>query len=387
MRMKRLLFVLMAIIMVFTFGVLGCTPAISGGGNDNPPAPPGPVTPPGGGDEDPENPIVKVPWIKISNTELTLDQYDEYQLTTTTGNTEKAVVWSSNNSTVVSVDQTGYIIAKNPGNAIITAKAGTDASDPIATCQVRVLNNPGAMATLEIYPDVISVGKNGQYTLAVKPMFNGKEITDSATLDAIEYDWKLSGSETALANDFVSAQVSATNKNEITFTGLDYGSATYYVSALIRGANVMETVVVTCNNADYNFKIEGGDIKSGSGAFVATVAGIGATLTPVVKAYTKEGTEVGAVAATWVSDNAEVATVSGEVITATGFGTVTLVGTFADNAYKGVAVAIKLTVTRPEGQLTEAFTFETGKTTFRAPSGLGEITDIFYGGVSYFVSA
>lgn len=382
MRMKRFLFVLMAIIMVFTFGVLGCTPA-----DPTTPTPPsgpsGPSTP-----EEPETPQVKVPWVKLNQTELSLKQYDEVQLTATTGNTEKAVVWSSSNPSAVSVDQTGYVIAHTPGNAIITAKAGTEDTDPIATCSVRVANNEGAQATLGIYPDVISVAKNGQYTLTVVPMFNGKEINDSATLDSITYDWKLSGEASALENAYISATPSQTKANEITFTGKDYGSATYYVSAFIRGASIMETVVVTCNNADYNFVISGGDLKPGAGAYVGTLAGKDATLTPVVTAYTKAGTEVGAVTPTWVSQDTDVVTVEGQTFTSKGFGTATVVGTFSETEYKGVAIAVKITVARPQGQLTEAFTFETGKTTFRAPSGLeGDITDIRYGGVSYFVSA
>ena len=50
----------------------------------------------------------------------------------------KTVTWSSSNSSIVMVDQSGNITAKDVGTATITAKA-TDGSEKIGTCQVTVL--------------------------------------------------------------------------------------------------------------------------------------------------------------------------------------------------------------------------------------------------------
>ena len=82
--------------------------------------------------------IVPVSYVNLSS--ISLELYEGYiaQLTATVGPkdaTDKTVVWSSNNTAVASVDQTGLVTALQSGSAKISAAAG----GKVATCSVTVL--------------------------------------------------------------------------------------------------------------------------------------------------------------------------------------------------------------------------------------------------------
>lgn len=78
--------------------------------------------------------------ITLNKSELTLTAGEDETLTATVtpeGSTD-AVVWSSSKTDVATVDATGKVTAVAPGEAIITAKAGTK----MATCTVKVQAAP-----------------------------------------------------------------------------------------------------------------------------------------------------------------------------------------------------------------------------------------------------
>ena len=92
--------------------------------------------------------------ISLSKSELTLTAGESASLTATVtpeGSTD-TVVWSSSKTDVATVDATGKVTAVAPGEAIITAKAGTKK----ATCTVKVQAAPCNHARLTPVPEKAS---------------------------------------------------------------------------------------------------------------------------------------------------------------------------------------------------------------------------------------
>lgn len=81
--------------------------------------------------------VVPVTSVSLDQTSLALTEEDSVTLTVTVGPenaTDKTVTWSSSDTNVATVDQTGRVTAVKAGAAIITAKAG----DKTASCTVTV---------------------------------------------------------------------------------------------------------------------------------------------------------------------------------------------------------------------------------------------------------
>ena len=92
------------------------------------------------------------PSVKLDRTNLTLTKGKTYTLKTTVTGTNKAVSWSSSNSSVASVDKNGKVTAKTKGNATITAKVdGVSAS-----CKVTV--NEPAKTTIKLDKTKVTLG-------------------------------------------------------------------------------------------------------------------------------------------------------------------------------------------------------------------------------------
>ena len=90
--------------------------------------------------------------VKLDRTSLTLTKGKTYTLKTAVTGTNKAVSWSSSNSSVASVDKNGKVTAKTKGNATITAKVdGVSAS-----CKVTV--NEPAKTTIKLDKTKVTLG-------------------------------------------------------------------------------------------------------------------------------------------------------------------------------------------------------------------------------------
>ena len=97
--------------------------------------------------------------VKLDRTSLTLTKGKTYTLKTTVTGTNKAVSWSSSNSSVASVDKNGKVTAKTKGTATITAKVdGVSAS-----CKVTV--NEPAKTTIKLDKTKITLGAGEPCTL------------------------------------------------------------------------------------------------------------------------------------------------------------------------------------------------------------------------------
>ena len=99
------------------------------------------------------------PSVKLDRTNLTLTKGKTYTLKTTVTGTNKAVSWSSSNSSVAAVDKNGKVTAKTKGTATITAKV-----DGIsASCKVTV--NESAKTTIKLDKTKVTLGAGEPCTL------------------------------------------------------------------------------------------------------------------------------------------------------------------------------------------------------------------------------
>lgn len=110
---------------------------------------------------------IAVTGIKVSPTTLTLTEGNTSTLTATitpSNATNKSVTWSSSNSSVVSVSNTGKVTAKKVG-----------------TATVAVMSSNGKTATCKITVKAKAVVKNGWYTEGGKKYYyeNGKKVTNA----------------------------------------------------------------------------------------------------------------------------------------------------------------------------------------------------------------
>ena len=150
---------------------------------------------------------VSVTDVTLDKTEAALTQGETVQLTATVkpdDATDKTLTWSTSDSKVATVDETGKVTAVETGSATITAKAG----DKTATCAVTVTAK--AIEVTEITLDKTEVeiieGETAQLTATVKP--------DDATDKSIE--WTSSDENVATVDN--SGKVTAISEGKVTIT-------------------------------------------------------------------------------------------------------------------------------------------------------------------------
>ena len=147
------------------------------------------------------------PSVKLDKTSLTLTKGKTYTLKTTVTDTNKAVSWSSSNSSVASVDKNGKVTAKTKGTATITAKVdGVSASckvtvnEPAKTtikldktkvtlgagepCTLKATVSPSQKVTwTSSNPKLVKVDSNGKLTVT-KDIFNYFEVEQTVKITA-----------------------------------------------------------------------------------------------------------------------------------------------------------------------------------------------------------
>ena len=147
------------------------------------------------------------PSVKLNRTSLTLTKGKTYTLKTTVTGTNKAVSWSSSNSSVASVDKNGKVTAKTKGTATITVKVdGVSASckvtvnEPAKTtikldktkvtlgagepCTLKATVSPSQKVTwTSSNPKLVKVDSNGKLTVT-KDIFNYFEVEQTVKITA-----------------------------------------------------------------------------------------------------------------------------------------------------------------------------------------------------------
>lgn len=272
--------ILMAICMIMTIiGFVGCKD--DGGGGETP------------------DPVRNV---TLSQTQVTLDRYENITLTATVtdeaGNAvSDAVTWATSNAAVATVSG-GFVQATGEGSADITASVGAAK----ATCKVTV-ESSGMEPVLSLTAESVSVVVGGEFTVRGAVMYNRVEQTDAV----ITYTM----ADTSIA----------TVDGEGSITGVSYGSTTLTVSASCRGVEssflteqipvtVKENISLTITGENTTIYLTNTTVEDEVFSNTVTYTGT------VLVAGSEQGVDESKVA--WKSSDDTIATVSDGVVTATG---------------------------------------------------------------------
>lgn len=336
---------------------------------------------------------VAVTGVTVAPTSLTLEIDEDAQLTATVSPanaTNKEVVWSSNNSNAVSVDQTGKIVALAEGDATITVT--TKDGDFTATCDVTV-SEPGQgvyvkeiLLTVKDVPVTeLTMEPGGSKTIKATVVYSdGTEDTkadfewasDNEDVAEIDEGW-IDSYEEGVANITVSfggktAVCVVTVAEKITTIAVKSVALDKTTADVTMGGSLVLTAIVNPSNAT-NKKVswtssdesvatvaEDGTVtvlKSGSTTITVTTedGGFEASCTVTVKDVVATGVYVDASLSltvggsetlkatvapkgasdkvTWTSDNEKVATVDADgKVTAISAGTANITATTTDGS-------------------------------------------------------
>jgi len=254
----------------------------------------------GGGDK------VQVTEVKLDKTNLELEVGQGEQLTATVlpeNATDKTVTWSSSNPEIAAVAESdgmadgsvvkgGYVTAKKPGEAVITAKAG----DKEASCKV-VVKQGGSSDTLE--------------SITLQPASMEIEIDEEVPLKAILAPANVQVTITWECNNPNAVVISKKSATEVKVRGVIDGNYTITASAGGKSAVCQVTVKKSSVVSVESVSLDKTELELEIGAeeqLTATVLPENATHKTV----------------TWSSNNTPVATVADGKVTAVAVGTATI---------------------------------------------------------------
>ena len=242
--------------------------------------------------------VIAVESIELNKTELPLKEGESEKLFAVIkpdDATDKSVAWSSSNTNVATVDQSGKVTAVKEGSASITAKAG----DKQATCSVTVKKKVIAVTSVTLNKTELSLneGQSETLTATVKP--------DDATDKSVAW----SSSNTNVATVDQSGKVTAKAK----------GTATIKAEAQ-DGSGKSTTCPVTVKRLVSSIRLN----KTSISIYNGKTETLTATVIP---------SEASNTAVTWASSNTSVATVSSSgVVTGKSRGTATITVTADDGS-------------------------------------------------------
>ena len=151
--------------------------------------------------------VVNVDSITLNPSSVTLKVGDTDQIATIikpVNATERDLVWTSSDSSVVSVDSKGVIKGLKPGTAIITVQ--TKDGNVVTTCEVTVKEVPVETITFNTNSTSVKIGSTVQIKATVKP--------DNATNK--ELVW--TSSDTSIATVDSNGKVTGKNAGVVTIT-------------------------------------------------------------------------------------------------------------------------------------------------------------------------
>ena len=270
---------------------------------------------------------IKVSGITLSASTLAMQTEDVKQLSviniTPANATNKALKWESKNTWVATVDESGNVTAKNPGEATITVTAA-DNGGAQATCKVTVTERTAPVIKvtqiqLSQTRASLNEGKELQLTATVLPA--------NATNQSLTWSSSVEGVATVDPTGKVTAIKAGTTV--ITATAKDDSG----ISASCTVQVTVPTVKVTGITLN---KTTASVVKGKTLTLTATVTPTNATNKNV----------------TWKSSNTKIATVDGNgKVTAVAAGTATI--TCTAKADKSKSATCKITVTNPAVKVTK----------------------------------
>lgn len=353
MRAKKYLIVTLAVLLALSLGLVACK-------KDKTPEP------------EPEPEPAPAPTITLNQTSALLDMYESVTLTATTANTTSAVVWSTSDASVASVDG-GVVTAVAVGSATITASV----DDVSATCSVTVTNSYTA-PVLNVNEDYVSVALNGSFTVTAETTWKGAPLT------GVTYSWQISDGEDT---DKASVTPSSDTASAVV-QGLAYGETALTVSADVRGVTLVKTIGIKVCNVDITFDVTNlTPVKGGYQADVSLVATDTdpATVTPEVYVYDK-GEPMDADDIVWTVEGGEYATFTDGVIDALAEGRATVTGSYNNNTVKIFVNAYRPFIALPLNGADEA-AIETAAPQYALAESLtGTVTGARLDGTDVFAS-
>ena len=267
------------------------------------------------GTEPPPEPTPEPAAVRLDTNSIELDVYETRRLTATVTGTEAAVVWSSSDDEVATV-QDGLVTAVSEGEATVTARAG----DARAVCVVTVYNSNTA-PVLQIDRNSVYVEKGKSQSVTVQTLWKGNPIDET-----VDYTWQAD-------NDYSGIVSIAKNGDTFEFTGIEYGTVDLTVSATVRGVLLAGNIRVRVYNADIAFKVEG--LTAVEGGYTADLAKLAYEEHVTEKSFTVTVTEKGTIvpdaAIEWTIEDPSVVTLSDGTLTAGAEGSTRVVGTYQNN--------------------------------------------------------
>ncbi|MBQ9734845.1 MAG: Ig-like domain-containing protein, partial [Clostridia bacterium] len=311
----------------------------------------------------------KSPKVSLSATTLELGLFEEVTLTATLTNTDATIVWSSSDTSVITVAD-GKVTALGIGSAKVTAIAGSVKAD----CAITV--NRGTLTPeFDALDDTLTLVKGSVFPLDASMVLSGSDF-DRATVT-----YELVGTNGKISVD-----------EDGVVSALDYGSQDVTVTATYNGLTlVTKTITVTV--------IETGEIQTGIAANALSLTatalgddGVNTFETNGFKAIVN-GQEVSN-AITLVSSDSSIVEISGTKIVAKKQGTTTVTAKFTADSSSEYDVIItvnvtKETVTYKTDFITQSSNDATKKNTgstaidfssANLPIALSEITKVVSGG-------
>ena len=240
--------------------------------------------------------VVAVSSVSLDKTSLTLAEGESATLAATVkpdNATNKTVTWSSDNTSVATVDANGKVTAVAEGTATITAKAG----DKTATCSVTVKKNTVAVESITLDKSSLELAEGGTATLTatVKP--------DNATNKTVTW----SSDKTAVATVDANGKVTAVAEGTATITAKAGDKSATCSVTVDKNTVAVESITL--------------DITS-------TIMNTGETLTLTATVKPDNATDK---TVTWSSNNTTIATVDQNgKITAVDGGTATITAKVGD---------------------------------------------------------
>lgn len=171
--------------------------------------------------------------LNIVDSALTLDCFETYELSVEYRGSEK-IVWSSSDSSVVSVDENGILTAGiKLGTATITAKAGNRSDN----CFITVLLKSGLPEMTG--ENNVYVSEGDKYDVSFNVYYNSFDMTEQLTFGCNSDDTDAGAVATATVNG-----------NVVTFSGKGEGETSFTVYTTVFDRLYAEKVTVSVRNTD-----------------------------------------------------------------------------------------------------------------------------------------
>lgn len=279
--------------------------------------------------------------VTLDKTTLELDLHEEAQLTATATGTTEAVVWTSSDPSVATVEG-GLVKSVKAGSAKVTASAGGASAD----CAVTVVDSRTApVFTFDYAEDEIGLEVGGEFSVTAGVTWKGKPVNETVT-----YMWSVVADEPA---DVVEIKPEG---SKVTLKGLKVGETKVQVAAVVYGTPLVKQFTVRVANQNIRFELTGPE-QDETGYKLALgllETDENHTATPSVTVYNGQ-TKLENPTITWTVSEGSAVTVSASgTITAVSLGEATVTG-----ACEGNYFTISVSTHRTPVELEERVTFET----------------------------